>query len=143
LKQLPRHLIPCYFEAFVDAFFNAARSRFVALSSPFVRNGSDFVQRLALCSVQLHGVVPSAPLLARRPALGSLAAGLPHFASGFMRNWGRDTFISLRGLLLLTGRLTDAKETILAYGAILSCVCFFTCVSCRPLTLQCSDTRRA
>ena len=96
--------------------FDAARARFVSLCAPFVRTGGDFVQRLALCSAQLHGVVRSAPLLARSPELGSLAAGLPFFASGFMRNWGRDTFISLRGLLLITGRFADAKNIILAYA---------------------------
>jgi glycogen debranching enzyme len=49
----------------------------------------------------------------------SLSAGLPHFSQGIWRNWGRDTFISLPGILLLTGRYKDAKRLILSYATTL------------------------
>jgi glycogen debranching enzyme len=36
-----------------------------------------------------------------------------------MRNWGRDTFISLKGLLLVTGRFEEAKMLLTGYASCL------------------------
>ncbi|CAF4691221.1 unnamed protein product, partial [Rotaria sp. Silwood2] len=49
----------------------------------------------------------------------SLAVGFPHIAGGIWRNWGRNTFISLRGLILLTHRYEQARYLILSYDRCL------------------------
>ena len=49
----------------------------------------------------------------------SMAAGLPHFATEYMRCWGRDTFISLKGLLLIPGYYNEARHIILEFASCL------------------------
>lgn len=128
LKSLPSYLVPSYFELSLRKVYNALLNRTWSMMPGDIKNSSTFCKSLALASVQFAGIVKSSPLptlspnlLAPflktdigsdgkyRPQCVSLAAGLPHFSSGYMRNWGRDTFISLRGLLLLTGRYDEAK----------------------------------
>ncbi|XP_051556352.1 glycogen debranching enzyme-like isoform X3 [Myxocyprinus asiaticus] len=137
LKHIPRYLIPCYFDAIlVGAYTTALDVTFKQMSS-FVQNGSSFVKLLTLGSVQMCGIgrFPALPPLS--PALPdvpyrdneitkqkeqccvSLAAGLPHFSAGIFRCWGRDTFIALRGLMLVTGRHLEARNIILAFAGTL------------------------
>src|SRR5262245_40894617 len=53
--------------------------------------------------------------LVRRGRGKTIIAGYPWFA-----DWGRDTFISLRGLCLATGRLPEAREILLEWSGAVS-----------------------
>jgi len=129
--RLPRYLVPRYFDTVVMAAYNAIYRRSLDLLSPFVAEGSEFVQLLAQGTVIHLAALPSARLPPLSAALGgsreegvappTLAAGLPHFSTGYMRSWGRDTFIALRGLLLTTGRFVEARDIILGYAGCLRC----------------------
>lgn len=88
------------------------------LMNTFIQRGSQVLKALSLTSIQLLATVTSASLYPNR-ICPSLAAGLPHFSVNHMRCWGRDIFISLRGLFLVTGLHKHALEHIVAFG---SCV---------------------
>jgi predicted glycogen debranching enzyme len=53
--------------------------------------------------------------LVRRGNGGTIIAGYPWFG-----DWGRDTFISLRGLCLATGRLDAARDILVAWAGFVS-----------------------
>eukprot|EP00912_Choanoflagellata_sp_UC4_P001655 UC4_evm1s1051 len=95
--------------------YNKALEKIWELMSDFVKNGKRITQMLALGSVQMFGL--DAAHCRGSSKLPSLAAGLPHFASGWKRTWGRDTFISLRGLMLVPGRFQEAHDIILAFAS--------------------------
>ncbi|XP_055637696.1 glycogen debranching enzyme isoform X2 [Toxorhynchites rutilus septentrionalis] len=128
LKEIPRYMIPSYFDVIITGVHRLAVNAACNLMANFVRHGSAFGRRLALGSVQCVRVAPSANLPKLSPHVNppkpplhcaTLAAGLPHFATGYMRCWGRDTFISLRGLMFLTGRFDEARYMILGFGGCL------------------------
>ncbi|KAB0795230.1 hypothetical protein PPYR_12069 [Photinus pyralis] len=137
LKNIPRYLVPSYFDVLVTGIYMLLLDQCYASMSGFVKHGSTFVRALSLGSVQLAAVINSAPLPTLSPNLSppqppaksvngkmtqscvTLSAGLPHFSTGYMRSWGRDTFIALRGLFILTGRYEDARYHILGYAACL------------------------
>lgn len=128
LKQIPRYMIPSYFDIIVTGVHQLLLDRAIELMSSFIQNGSGFVKDLALGSVQCVAISNSSDLPKFSPKVTdpkppapcpTLSAGLPHFSTGYMRCWGRDTFIALRGFLLLTGRYDEARYIILGFAACL------------------------
>ncbi|XP_035597566.1 glycogen debranching enzyme-like isoform X2 [Oncorhynchus keta] len=137
LKHIPRYLVPCYFDSIIVGAYTTALDIVFNKMSNFIQTGSTLVKQLALGSVQMCGVglhpalPPLAPTLLDVPyrfngvtnekeqCCVSLAAGLPHFAAGMVRCWGRDTFMALRGLMLVTGRHLEARNIILAFAGTL------------------------
>ncbi|XP_063921993.1 glycogen debranching enzyme [Zophobas morio] len=138
LKAIPRYLVPCYFDVIVTGVYILLYEQSYNLMSDFVKHGSTFVKGLAMGSIQFGAYIKSADLPVLSPTLAepkpphrksdkgekiqacvTLSAGLPHFSVGYMRNWGRDTFIALRGLFLLTGRYQEARYHILGYAGCL------------------------
>ncbi|KPM45397.1 Glycogen debranching enzyme [Neonectria ditissima] len=118
IRGIPNFLLPRYFGLVLRTAYMASWEKSLELMNSNVREGQWFLQSLALVSVQQTGHVKSASLWPNKQ-VPSLAAGLPHFAVEWARCWGRDVFISLRGLFLGTGRFEEAKEHILAFASVL------------------------
>ncbi|KAK0734496.1 glucanotransferase domain of glycogen debranching enzyme-domain-containing protein [Lasiosphaeria miniovina] len=118
IRGIPSFLLPRYFGLVLRTAYMAAFEQGVSLMNHNIRNGQWFLQKLAMVSTQQTGLVKSASLYPNR-LVPSLAAGLPHFAVDWARCWGRDVFISLRGLYLGTGRFDEAKEHIRAFAGVL------------------------
>jgi predicted glycogen debranching enzyme len=88
-----------------DQLVRAERARRATLvaDAPF----TDAMQRTLLASADQYVV--------RRGAGRSIIAGYPWFG-----DWGRDTFISVRGLCLATDRLDVARDILLAWTEVVS-----------------------
>ena len=109
---------PKYASRVIETLHNAVRKEILQdrMLDDFMNNSNDiFVQKLALAIYQMYGRIPSVYFKNHKD---SMCAGLPHFSTGYMRCWGRDTFIALRGLLIVTGLEDEARDTILFFAKV-------------------------
>jgi glycogen debranching enzyme len=118
IKEVPDFLVPKCFALIIKTAYDNVYAHALSLMSPLVQHGDTFIKQLAMTSVQMLCQVPSAGL-SPSGSTPSLAAGLPHFTTDHMRVWGRDVCISLRGLLMVTGRFAEAKHHIIAFAGSL------------------------
>jgi glycogen debranching enzyme len=118
IRKIPSFLLPRYFGLVIRTAYMAAWERGIELMGENVQKGQWFLQSLAMVSAQQTGIVKSASLYPNK-LVPSLAAGLPHFSVEWARCWGRDVFISARGLYLGTGRYAECREHILAFASVL------------------------
>ncbi|CUM62704.1 uncharacterized protein PRCAT00000260001 [Priceomyces carsonii] len=118
IRVAPYFLRPHYFALVIGVAYEAARFRALRHFSKEIQNATNFVQSMALTSVQMVGRMNNTSLKAFEQ-VPCIAAGLPHFSNDYMRCWGRDVFISFRGLLIVTGRFEDAKNHILGFAQTL------------------------
>ncbi|KAK1059375.1 bifunctional 4-alpha-glucanotransferase/amylo-alpha-1,6-glucosidase [Friedmanniomyces endolithicus] len=117
IRKVPSFLLPRYFAMVVHTAYRAAFDRGIEQMNPNIQHGQQFLKKLAMVSCQMQGYMENASLWPDK-LVPSLAAGLPHFAQDWARCWGRDIMISMRGLLLCTGRYQEAKEHILCFASV-------------------------
>ena len=118
IRRAPNFLLPRLFAMVIQTAYTAMWNRALELMSSDIRNGQPFLQSLAMVSIQQTGYVRSASLYPSKQ-VPCISAGLPHFSTDWARCWGRDVFLSIRGLYLATGRFAEAKEHIMAFASVL------------------------
>ena len=143
---LSSSFIPKYFVVVLLAAYNAIRRHALTKITrgnaifriPSQNTFKLFLEDSLMSTFQFYGSVTSAglipkpftqPLMSREQEtpienfhgikIASLAAGLPHFATNYARVWGRDVFISMRGLLLIPGHFEAARSHLVAFASTL------------------------
>ena len=139
-EALPRFLLRIEFVHFIQYIGKALQQKFfsetkvskILLLSTFVRQlllavhqfmtpsilDSKEVQDIKseLVRLEREGKIESSRSFYLEHELFLMSAGLPHFTIGVWKNWGRDTFISFTGALLVPGFFESAKMILLHYA---------------------------
>ncbi|KAJ8327597.1 bifunctional 4-alpha-glucanotransferase/amylo-alpha-1,6-glucosidase [Batrachochytrium dendrobatidis] len=145
VNDISPSLIPKYFAIVIMLAYQGLKYRALTLgtgelslrqmNSGHTSSLEHFGEGCLMTTYQLYGLVNSTSLFPKPYPLDiygpekmnwsntqhtpSLAAGLTHFSTHHMRCWGRDIFISLRGLFLYPGHFSAARSHIIAFGSTL------------------------
>ena len=116
------HQKPIYITKIIDAIYNIVMERIILKTNEKFLNLSPFCQQAAATVHQFLGYVESSRFKFNTDKPWnklSMSAGLPHFTTEYLRSWGRDTFISFKGLMLIPGYFEEAKAILLQYAAVM------------------------
>ncbi|EGD79955.1 hypothetical protein PTSG_10237 [Salpingoeca rosetta] len=116
-KHIPTNAKPEVFAQIVSHVYSALRRTAVKRLLDTTTLTEGFGRDLAVAALQFYGT-DAAFLMPEGGEVVSMSAGLPHFAAGWMRCWGRDTFLALRGCLLIPKLFDEAKHLILAFARV-------------------------
>ena len=135
--NLPFHLKPQYITKIIDIIYNlfiiklymkieeTVKIKFKFLKNLFkidLEKKGEFFKCLLVANLQFMGYIESSKFLNNSNTILennnlSISAGLPHFSTEYMRCWGRDTFISFKGLLLIPGFFKEAKQILINFAS--------------------------
>eukprot|EP01017_Pseudomicrothorax_dubius_P022918 TRINITY_DN2467_c0_g4_i2.p1 TRINITY_DN2467_c0_g4~~TRINITY_DN2467_c0_g4_i2.p1 ORF type:complete len:791 (+),score=167.00 TRINITY_DN2467_c0_g4_i2:1-2373(+) len=119
LKKMYRPHIPSYFCDLTNFFSQMIRSQIHARAKDEnMCIEIPLYSYLVEACYQFLNNLPN-PTQKGEENLPTMAAGLPYFANGWTRSWGRETFIAFKGVYLISGLYQEGRKQILNYASVL------------------------
>ena len=117
------HHKPVYITKIIDSLYNIMIMKLYDLMKNVdIINFSSFSRELLDAVPQFNGYIESSRFKFNTEYPYnklSLSAGLPHFSAEYMRCWGRDTFISFKGLFLIPGLFQEARAILINFASVM------------------------